>query len=50
MYNYFRGEYVITISYEMIEAHKRSMKNRQLRIDPDLIHFTPRDYKRKQLH
>lgn len=48
MYSYRRGENVIRLSNEMIDAFNRTRKNRQLRIDPKAIKFTPRDWSRKK--
>ncbi|KAI1715718.1 MOZ/SAS family domain-containing protein [Ditylenchus destructor] len=52
MNNYFRGEYVITLTQEMIEAYKKSASRRQLRVDKSAIRYTPRDWaaKRRQQH
>uniref|UniRef100_A0A914MEG6 histone acetyltransferase n=1 Tax=Meloidogyne incognita TaxID=6306 RepID=A0A914MEG6_MELIC len=42
--NYFRGEYVLTLTYEMIEAYQKSVEKRQLRIDPKYIRYVPKDW------
>lgn len=44
MYNYLRGDYVITLTAEMIDAYQKAMQKRQLRIDPKLIRYTPKDW------
>jgi len=44
MYNYLRGDYVITLTAEMIDAYQKAMQKRQLRIDPKLIRYCPKDW------
>ena len=44
MKNYLRGEFVITLTTEMIDAHKRSTEKRPLRIDSECINYKPVDW------
>ncbi|VDD95101.1 unnamed protein product [Enterobius vermicularis] len=49
LYKYYKGQYVIVLSNELIEAHNRRLQEkRQIRINPAKLHFTPRDWSRRR--
>uniref|UniRef100_A0A914IAC0 histone acetyltransferase n=1 Tax=Globodera rostochiensis TaxID=31243 RepID=A0A914IAC0_GLORO len=50
MNNYLRGEYVLTLTNEMIEAYHRSQEKRPLRIDPKCINYVPKDWSKFRRH
>ena len=41
---YVKGQYVIYLSRENIEAYKRSMQKRPVRIDPTCLRWQPKDW------
>ena len=44
---YYKGQYVICLSEEVLERHARSMKKRKIRIDPKCIKWTPKDWSKR---
>lgn len=45
--NYYKGQYIIVISDEVIEGHKRSMSKRKMRIDPRCLQWQPKDWSKR---
>ncbi|XP_025104296.1 histone acetyltransferase KAT5-like [Pomacea canaliculata] len=45
--NYYKGQYIITLSAEQIEAHNRAMSKRGVRIDPKCLHWQSKDWSRR---
>ena len=45
--HYYKGQYVISLSNEILEHHERSMAKRKIRIDPKCIQWTPKDWSRR---
>ena len=45
---YYRGQYVIVISSDQREAHKRAITKRQVRIVPSKIVWQPKDWSKKK--
>ncbi|XP_041351178.1 histone acetyltransferase KAT5-like isoform X2 [Gigantopelta aegis] len=45
--NYYKGQYIITISNEQIDSHNRSMEKRTIRIDPKCLHWQPKDWSKR---
>eukprot|EP00042_Codosiga_hollandica_P045850 m.472472 g.472472 ORF g.472472 m.472472 type:complete len:391 (-) comp57112_c0_seq4:3522-4694(-) len=41
---YYKGQYCLCLTPEMLEAHDKAMAKRKIRIDPSLIQFTPIDW------
>nr|QDG00796.1 histone acetyltransfease KAT5-2 [Brachionus koreanus] len=41
---YYKGQYVIVLDSNLIENHNQAMKKRKIRIDPKLLHWTPKDW------
>ncbi|XP_060530634.1 histone acetyltransferase Tip60 [Cylas formicarius] len=41
--NYYKGQYIITLSKEIIQAHYKQ-ENRKTRIDSKCLHWTPKDW------
>jgi histone acetyltransferase HTATIP len=50
MSDYHRGEWVMTLTSDMVEAYRRAQMKRQTRIDPSKIRFTPREWSRRRQH
>ncbi|XP_048122659.1 histone acetyltransferase KAT5-like [Alosa alosa] len=45
--SYYRGQYVLTLSEDIVLGHERAMQKRHLRIDPCCLHFTPKDWAKR---
>lgn len=45
--NYYKGQYIITLSKETIEQHRKAMEKRKIRIDPKCLHWTPKDWSKR---
>lgn len=45
--NYYKGQYIITLSEETISSHMSAMEKRKIRIDPKCLHWTPKDWSRR---
>uniref|UniRef100_A0A3Q1F6Y1 Histone acetyltransferase KAT5 n=1 Tax=Acanthochromis polyacanthus TaxID=80966 RepID=A0A3Q1F6Y1_9TELE len=45
--NYYKGQYILTLSEDIVEGHERAMQKRHLRIDPKCLHFTPKDWSKR---
>ncbi|XP_064407784.1 histone acetyltransferase KAT5 isoform X2 [Latimeria chalumnae] len=45
--NYYKGQYILTLSEDIVEGHERAMQKRVLRIDPKCLHFTPKDWSKR---
>jgi histone acetyltransferase HTATIP len=41
---YYKGQYVIVLTKEMIKNHNLAMQKRKIRIDPKNLHWTPKDW------
>jgi len=42
--NYYKGQYIITLSKDIIQQHYTAMENRKIRIDSKALHWTPKDW------
>ncbi|XP_013779738.1 histone acetyltransferase KAT5-like isoform X1 [Limulus polyphemus] len=45
--NYYKGQYIITLTRDVIEAFERAALKRPLRIDPKCLHWTPKDWSKR---
>lgn len=45
--NYYKGQYIVCISRDIIEQHKKAMDKRKIRIDPKCLHWTPKDWSKR---
>ncbi|XP_075693473.1 histone acetyltransferase KAT5 isoform X2 [Rhinoderma darwinii] len=45
--NYYKGQYILTLSEDIVEGHERAMLKRILRIDSKCLHFTPKDWSKR---
>uniref|UniRef100_A0A671LVT3 Histone acetyltransferase KAT5 n=1 Tax=Sinocyclocheilus anshuiensis TaxID=1608454 RepID=A0A671LVT3_9TELE len=45
--NYYKGQYILTLSEDIVEGHEHAMQKRHLRIDPKCLHFTPKDWSKR---
>uniref|UniRef100_A0A4W5N2A0 Histone acetyltransferase KAT5 n=1 Tax=Hucho hucho TaxID=62062 RepID=A0A4W5N2A0_9TELE len=45
--NYYKGQYILTLSEDIVEGHERAMQKRHLPIDPKCLHFTPKDWSKR---
>lgn len=42
--NYYKGQYVITLTKEVIQAYDRQSVKRRIRIDPECLHWQPKEW------
>ena len=45
--NYYKGQYIITITREALDAHQRTMAKRKVRIDSKALHWQPKDWSKR---
>ncbi|XP_067139602.1 histone acetyltransferase KAT5 isoform X3 [Centruroides vittatus] len=45
--NYYKGQYIITLTKDVIEAYQRAAAKRIVRIDPKCLHWTPKDWSKR---
>ncbi|CAL1540343.1 unnamed protein product [Lymnaea stagnalis] len=45
--NYYKGQYIITLSDEQIQTQERAMAKRPIRIDPKCLHWQPKDWSKR---
>ncbi|ESO09071.1 hypothetical protein HELRODRAFT_156566 [Helobdella robusta] len=45
--NYYKGQYIVTITNEALEAHTKAAKKRTIRIDPKCLHWQPKDWNKR---
>uniref|UniRef100_UPI00358F0CA0 histone acetyltransferase KAT5 isoform X6 n=1 Tax=Myxine glutinosa TaxID=7769 RepID=UPI00358F0CA0 len=45
--NYYKGQYILNLSQEIIEGHQKAMAKRELRIDSKCLHFSPKDWSKR---
>ena len=46
---YYKGQYIIVVTSDQIEAHRRALNKRPIRIDPSKIVWQPKDWSRKRM-
>ncbi|XP_046849047.1 histone acetyltransferase KAT5-like isoform X2 [Xenia sp. Carnegie-2017] len=44
---YYKGQYILTFTKEVVEGHKRAMAKRKTRIDAKNLHWTPKDWAKR---
>lgn len=44
---YYKGQYVICITKDILESHSKAMKKRKIRIDPKCLHWQPKDWAKR---
>ena len=44
---YYKGQYVICITKDILESHSKGMKKRKIRIDPKCLHWQPKDWAKR---
>ncbi len=44
---YYKGQYILTLNKDLMEKHKKEMGKRSLRIDPNCLHWTPKDWSKR---
>ena len=45
--NYYKGQYIVTITTEALEAHSKAARKRSIRIDNKLLHWQPKDWAKR---
>ncbi|XP_022106082.1 histone acetyltransferase KAT5-like [Acanthaster planci] len=45
--NYYKGQYIVTLSPEVIEGQEKAMVKRKIRIDPKCLHWNPKDWSKR---
>lgn len=44
---YYRGQYIICLTAEILDGHYKSMSKRKTRIDPKCIKWIPKDWSKR---
>ncbi|XP_033105515.1 histone acetyltransferase KAT5-like [Anneissia japonica] len=45
--NYYKGQYILTLSKETLDTQQKAMSKRTIRIDPKCLHWTPKDWSKR---
>ncbi|KAI0217573.1 Histone acetyltransferase KAT5 [Lamellibrachia satsuma] len=45
--NYYKGQYIITITEESLDSHQKAVIKRKVRIDPKFLHWQPKDWSKR---
>ncbi|XP_052270037.1 histone acetyltransferase KAT5-like isoform X2 [Dreissena polymorpha] len=45
--NYYKGQYIIVLSRELLKSHYKAMSKRKIRIDPKCLHWQPKDWSKR---
>uniref|UniRef100_A0A146MAG5 histone acetyltransferase n=1 Tax=Lygus hesperus TaxID=30085 RepID=A0A146MAG5_LYGHE len=45
--NYYKGQFIISLSKEIIDNHMQAMSKRKIRIDSKCLHWTPKDWSKR---
>jgi histone acetyltransferase HTATIP len=45
--NYYKGQYVITLTRDVVAAFERAAQKRRNRIDPKALHWTPKEWSKR---
>ncbi|KAG1662868.1 Histone acetyltransferase KAT5 [Nymphon striatum] len=45
--NYYKGQYIINLSKDLVDTHKISMAKRTIRIESNCLHWTPKDWSKR---
>lgn len=45
--HYYKGQYILNLSKEILDGHRRAMVKRKVRIDPTCLHWTPKDWAKR---
>lgn len=45
--NYYKGQYILTLTDEALENNARALSKRKVRIDPKCLHWTPKDWSKR---
>ena len=44
---YYRGQYIVCLTPEILDGHYKSMSKRKTRIDPKCIKWIPKDWSKR---
>ena len=47
MINYYRGQYVLTLNDDLKSRNAKEIAKRRIRIDPNALHWTPKDWSKR---
>ena len=45
--NYYKGQYILSLTKELVQKHEKEMSKRRLQIDPKQLHWTPKDWSKR---
>jgi len=45
--NYYKGQYIVTLNSEVLSAYERAFQKKKIRIDPQCLHWTPKDWSKR---
>lgn len=45
--NYYKGQYIVCISGDIIDTQKKALEKRSIRIDSKCLHWNPKDWSKR---
>ena len=45
--NYYKGQYIITLTKDVLNSYERAIQKRKIRIDRNCLHWTPKDWSKR---
>lgn len=45
--NYYKGQYIVTLTQEAIDVNTRALAKRKIRIDSKCLHWQPKDWSKR---
>ena len=45
--NYYKGQYIITLTKDVLNAYQRALTKRIIRIDAKCLHWSPKDWSKR---
>ncbi len=45
--NYYKGQYILTLTKELVDKHKKENSKRKIRIDARNLHWSPKDWSKR---
>lgn len=45
--NYYKGQYIVTLTKEHLDTHNKALQKRKIRIDSKCLHWQPKDWSKR---
>ena len=45
--NYYKGQYIITLTADILKAYQKVLDKKQIHIDPKMLHWTAKDWSKR---